>query len=57
LVHGQAAKGMPKMNKKQQKRLNAPLSNNQFIHTLDKLKLSRTAKKAIFKARKAGGVL
>ncbi|MFI3188978.1 MAG: hypothetical protein QX190_05335 [Methylococcales bacterium] len=44
------------MSKKQQKHLTAPQSDNQFIRELDKLKLSRNAKTALFKARKAGGM-
>jgi hypothetical protein len=43
------------MNPKQLKRLNAPLSDNQFIRELDKLKLPRKVKKAIYAQRKAGG--
>jgi hypothetical protein len=44
------------MNKKQLKRLTAPLSDNQYVRELDKLKLSRNAKTVLFKARKKGGV-
>jgi hypothetical protein len=43
----------PKFNKKL-KRLNSQLTDSQFIHELDKLKLPRLVKKAMYAQRKAG---
>jgi len=42
--------------KKQLKNLNKPLTDNQFIRELDKLKIPRLVKKAMYAQRKAGGV-
>jgi hypothetical protein len=44
------------MNKKQLKRLTAPLTKSQLQRELNKMKLPRSAKAALFQARMAGGV-
>ena len=55
LINTDNAPTRPKSSKKQLKALNKPLTDNQFIRELDKLKIPRPLKKAMYAQRKAGG--